>query len=298
MDVQIRNLKKVYGDSITALAGVNLDIGQGMFGLLGPNGAGKTTMMRIIATLLDPTEGEVRVGSYDVRKDRDEIRKMLGYLSQEFSSYPKARVREFVQYIARLNGLGGTELKESVERALKSVGLASLGDRKVSKLSGGMVRRLGVAQALVGRPKLLIVDEPTVGLDPEERIKFRSLLQDLEGDVTVILSTHIVADISSTCTGIALLDRGRIIFTGSPAELLKKAEGKTWEMEVDGTRIEEIKKKFNIVTTSGKADKMKVRIVGEAAQEASMRPVNPTLEDAYIYFIEREGAKGGAAARA
>lgn len=291
MDVQITNLKKTYPGSVTALAGVNLSIGQGMFGLLGPNGAGKTTMMRIIATLLEPSEGEVRVGSYDVTRDRDAIRKMLGYLSQEFSAYPKAKVREFVTYIARLDGLRGPDLAASVDRALASVGLTGVAGRKVSTLSGGMVRRLGVAQALVGRPKLLIVDEPTVGLDPEERIKFRGMLQELEGDVTVILSTHIVADISSTCTGIALLDRGRILFSGAPSDLLKKAEGKTWEMEVSPSELDAVKANYSIVTTSGKADRTKVRVVGEAAGTASMKPVRPTLEDAYIYFIEKEGSR-------
>ena len=159
-------------------------------------------------------------------------------------------------------------------------------DRKVSKLSGGMVRRLGVAQALVGRPKLLIVDEPTVGLDPEERIKFRGLLQELEGDVTVILSTHIVADISSTCNGIALLDKGKIIFKGSPGQLLKQAEGKTWELEVDASKLEEVKKSFTVVTTSGKPDRMKIRVVGDVSEGMNMKPVDPTLEDAYIYFID------------
>jgi ABC-2 type transport system ATP-binding protein len=291
MQIVMHNLSKIYPGGLAALNNVSLSLGTGMFGLLGPNGAGKTTMMRILATLLEPTSGEVTIGGLELRSHRSEIRKILGYLSQEFGAYPGLRVFEFIDYIASLDGVGdGSGRKKLVEEALGQVGLFEVRDRKIKKLSGGMLRRLGVAQALIGKPKLLIVDEPTVGLDPEERIKFRALLQEIGREIVIILSTHIVGDIGSTCEKLALLNKGTVVFQGSPQALIQKAEGRTWELEVEEREFSAVKDRFSVIATATEGGRLRLRVVGEDRGGFPVKPVKPNLEDAYIYTMEKIAA--------
>ncbi len=286
MTITIRDLTKTYKGGVTALEGVNVEIPAGMFGLLGPNGAGKSTMIKILATLLEPTSGEVSIDGLDVSKDRRKIRSRLGYLPQEFGVYPKMKAREFLDFVARLNGMPKNGRDKRVDEMLEKVGLADAARRKVKALSGGMLRRLGIAQALISDPKLLIVDEPTVGLDPEERIRFRGLLQDIGKEIVIILSTHIVGDISSTCENLVILDKGKVLYRGSPPELAAKAEGKTWETVAEEKDLPEIKRHFSVISTAPRGDRLHLRLVGEgSANGLELKPVNPNLEDAYINFM-------------
>ncbi|HZH73993.1 MAG TPA: ABC transporter ATP-binding protein, partial [Mariniphaga sp.] len=222
MRIKIENLNKVYRNGNYALKNLNLEIPTGMFGLLGPNGAGKSTLMRILVTLMKPSSGKVLVDDFDLEKNRREIRSMLGYLPQDFSFFSKLKTYEFLDYTARLAGMKKSAArKQAVDKMLEEVGLYEARDRNANKLSGGMKRRLGIAQALINDPKVIIVDEPTTGLDPEERIRFRNLLANIStNDVIIILSTHIVGDISSTCNNMALLNKGELAFVGSPEQLV------------------------------------------------------------------------------
>ncbi|HOK75811.1 MAG TPA: ABC transporter ATP-binding protein, partial [Bacteroidales bacterium] len=228
MKIEIRDLNKIYPNGTHALKNINLVIESGMFGLLGPNGAGKSTLMRILVTLVKPTSGIVLLDGKDIQKHRKEVRKILGYLPQDFRFFTSLKTWEFLDYSAALAGMKNRKerLKE-VDRMLDQVGLLEVRDRNANKLSGGMKRRLGIAQALIGNPKLFIVDEPTTGLDPDERIRFRNILSTLsqKQDVIIILSTHIVGDISSTCQNMALLNKGEVVFYGRPENLVNEAKG-------------------------------------------------------------------------
>lgn len=282
-----------YRGGKTALRNVSLDIDSGMFGLLGPNGAGKTSLIRILATLLKPTAGEVEVDGKDLQKKRKEIRKLIGYLPQEFTSFAKLRVREFLDYAARLKGIRPRKKRSQlIEDVLEDVGLYEARDRQASKLSGGMKRRLGIAQTLISDPKIMIIDEPTVGLDPEERVRFRNLLSDLtRKEKIILLSTHIVGDISSTCNRIALLNLGRIVFNGSPAELVSKAEGKIWKVSAFSEELDAIKTKYAVVSSVPSESGYELRLIADEYTNGSAVPVEPNLEDAYVLFmqsVERE----------
>ncbi len=292
MKITINNLSKIYKGKVQALDNVTIEISEGMFGLLGPNGAGKTTLMRILATLLEASSGDVKMGEYDITNNRKEIRKILGYLPQDFGVYPKMRTGEFLDYIALLSGIKEkSERKKRVEKMLDIMGLTDAKDRKTKKLSRGMIRRLGIAQALIGDPKILIVDEPTTGLDPEERIKFRNLLADISSNKVVILSTHIVADISSTCENMALLYNGRLAFNGSPSELVKMADGHVWRIIVDENKFDEVKVNYNIISMVPINGKLELKIVGKELKVYSGENLKPTLEDAYVYFMESQLGK-------
>ena len=249
MKIQIRNLYKIYSGSKPALDTINLDIGSGLFGLLGPNGAGKTTLMRILVTLMKPSSGTVLINDMDLQKERKEIRKMLGYLPQEFSTFPRVKTWEFLDYSSRLAGITSvSERANTVDKFLEQVGLFDVRDRLASKLSGGMKRRLGIAQALIGNPKVLVVDEPTTGLDPEERIRFRNLLTQMgQEERIIILSTHIVGDISSTCNDMALLVEGRVGFQGQPGELIKQAAGSVFEIDATANDLTAIQEKYAVI---------------------------------------------------
>ena len=227
MKITIDQLSKIYPNGNRALNNVHLEIENGMFGLLGPNGAGKSSLMRILVTLMKPSHGKVTVNGYDLVKNRKEIRKMLGYLPQDFRFFSQLTTYEFLDYAARLAGMkSGKERASAVDKMLEEVGLFEARDRQANRLSGGMKRRLGIAQALINSPQIIIVDEPTTGLDPEERIRFRNLLSAIStNDVIIILSTHIVGDISSTCKNMALLNRGELAYSGSPDELVEQCVG-------------------------------------------------------------------------
>lgn len=292
--IEIRGLTVVYPGGLRALAGIDLEIGTGLFGLLGPNGAGKTTMMKVLATLLAPTEGTARVLGHDVRAERPAIRRELGFLPQEFGSYRLLRTGEVVDYMARLAGVAASERRARVQETLAQVGLSEVADRKVKKLSGGMLRRLGVAQALVGRPRVLIVDEPTVGLDPEERVRFRNLVAELAADRVIILSTHIVSDIAGVCHDMALLAKGKVAFRGSPDELTKRAAGRTFEFDVLAEELDAMTADVGVISTVERDGVIRVRAVGDSAGRSGAALVEPNLEDAYVLFMEELGTKEAA----
>jgi len=292
MNIVIKNLSKTYKKGVKALDNVSIEIGEGMFGLLGPNGAGKTTLMKILSTLLEASAGEVKIGEYDIAENRKEIRKILGYLPQEFGVYPKMKTWEFLDYVASLSGIvNKSERSKKIDEMLNVMGLSEVRDRKAKKLSGGMLRRLGIAQALIADPDILIVDEPTTGLDPEERIKFRNLLTDISQNKVIILSTHIVGDISSTCEYMALLNIGKIAFKGRPSEFIKKAEGHIWKIVVDEKELDEVKKDYNIISMVPINGTVELKIAGRELKKYSGENVQPTLEDAYVYFMETQLGK-------
>ena len=288
MNIKIKDLVKVYGDGYKALKGLNLEIEPGMFGLLGPNGAGKTTLMRIMTLLQNPSSGTILFDDYDILKDRKAIRSVLGYLPQDFRFFEKLKTWEFLDYGASLAGIQGTRKRaEVVDELLRKVGLYEVRDRWANRLSGGMKRRLGIAQAIVGNPKVIIVDEPTTGLDPEERIRFRKILSDVsDRDVIIILSTHIVGDISSTCKKLALLNRGELKFEGSPDDMIKLATGKVWEIFVTDRELQEVKEKYPIISTIPSEGGWDIQVVAEELQGFTGKPIAPNIEHAYVYFMD------------
>jgi ABC-2 type transport system ATP-binding protein len=290
--IELTGLAKVYGrgaKATHALRGIDLNVGSGMFGLLGPNGAGKTTLMRILAGIVNPTGGTIRVGGRDLTTEAGKrfVKSMLGYLPQELGMYPELTAAQLVDYMAILKELDDTRLrKRRVAEVLDMVGLASAMHRKIGGFSGGMKRRVGIAQALVKDPKLLIVDEPTAGLDPEERIRFRNLLVNLAGDRTVILSTHIVEDIGQTCRDLAVLGGGRVLFRGSPIELAEVAQGHVFT--TTRPRLEDPKPGQTIVSMLHLAGGVQLRVVGSPDGETSSQPVPPSLEDGYVRLMQTE----------
>ncbi len=288
MNIQIQNLSKIYNGSKPALDNINLDIGNGLFGLLGPNGAGKTTLMRILVTLMKPTRGTVLINDMDLQKERKEIRKLLGYLPQDFSTFPKIKTWEFLDYSARLSGINSNqERNDQVDKYLEQVGLFDARDRLASKLSGGMKRRLGIAQALIGNPKILVVDEPTTGLDPEERIRFRNLLTEMgQEERIIILSTHIVGDISSTCNDMALLVEGKVGFHGSPSDLIKQAEGYVFEIDATANDLTAIQETYAVISTIPYESGWKVQVVAKHTDNYPSVTIDPNLEHAYVHFID------------
>ena len=270
MNIRIKDLVKVYGDGYKALKGLNLEIEPGMFGLLGPNGAGKTTLMRIMTLLQNPSSGTILFDDYDILKDRKAIRSVLGYLPQDFRFFEKLKTWEFLDYGASLAGI-----------------LYEVRDRWANRLSGGMKRRLGIAQAIVGDPKVIIVDEPTTGLDPEERIRFRNILSDVsDRDVIIILSTHIVGDISSTCKKLALLNKGELKFEGSPDDMIKLATGKVWEIFVTDRELQEVKEKYPIISTIPSEGGWEIQVVAEELEGFTGKAITPNIEHAYVYFMD------------
>ncbi len=292
MQISVSQLSKRYPGGKLALKDIDLDIPKGLFGLLGPNGAGKTTLMRILVTLLKPSSGQVKVDDLDIRKNRKEIRRQIGYLPQDFSVFAKLTVWEFMDYSACLNGiLSKNQRRDRIDLLLETVGLFEARDRLTGKLSGGMKRRLGIAQTLIGDPPLLVVDEPTVGLDPEERIRFRNLMSDLSAqDRIILLSTHIVGDISSTCETIALMDLGRIVFHGPPSELVDSARGKVWTISTGYEDMDEWKERFPVISTGPSEGGYELRIVAEDPDTPEAVPAEPNLEDAYIHYMQKSAA--------
>ena len=288
MKIAINHLDKTYRGGVHALNDVTLNIEGGIFGLLGPNGAGKTTLMRILAGILHPTNGMLHIGDYDgsIERDRWAIKRVLGYLPQDFGVYPDLSAREFLDYIGMLKGLDDRAVRQRrVEELLEIVSLTPVANRKLKTYSGGMKRRIGIAQALLNDPQLLIVDEPTAGLDPEERIRFRNLLSDLGGNRTILLSTHIVEDIAQTCQNLAILKGGQIIFQGTVAGLLREAVGKVWIINVQGNKPEG---NFTVVSTLNRGTAIQYRVVGEISSHAGAIPAEPNLEDSYVWLMHEQ----------
>jgi len=290
LKIEINGLNKVYPNGNHALKDVTMTIENGMFGLLGPNGAGKSSLMRILVTLAKPSSGQVLVNGLDLQKNRKEIRTMLGYLPQDFRFFAKLRTYEFLDYIARLSGMNQASVrKDAVEKMLEEVGLFEARNRFANNLSGGMKRRLGIAQALIGDPQIIIVDEPTTGLDPEERIRFRNLLTRIsERDVVIILSTHIVGDISSTCTDMALMNKGTLAFKGSPELLISQARHNVWRITATETEYQEIQEKYPIISSIPSEDGWEVQVVSKNINGYAGEQIEPNLEHAYVNFMENE----------
>jgi ABC-type multidrug transport system ATPase subunit len=290
MKIEIQGLNKVYPNGNQALKDINLEFGTGMFGLLGPNGAGKSTLMRILVTLMKPTSGSVFVDGKDIQEHRKEIRSMLGYLPQDFRFFTALKTWEFLDYSGSLAGMKNKKKRlAEVDRLLDQVGLLEVRDRQANRLSGGMKRRLGIAQALIGDPRIIVVDEPTTGLDPDERIRFRNILSHLsQHDVTIILSTHIVGDISSTCQGMALLNRGELVFSGSPENLVKQAEGHVFKLSLTPDEYDMVKERYNVISTIPVEDGWEVQIVSDQAPEFKSARIIPDIEDAYVYYMEHK----------
>jgi ABC-type multidrug transport system ATPase subunit len=290
MKIEIQGLNKIYPNGNHALKDINLEFGTGMFGLLGPNGAGKSSLMRIVVTLMKPSSGIVLIDGKDIQKHRKELRSMLGYLPQDFRFFTSLKTWEFLDYSGSLAGLKNKKERiTEVNRLLDQVGLLEVRDRQANRLSGGMKRRLGIAQALIGNPKIIVVDEPTTGLDPDERIRFRNILSQLsQNDVTIILSTHIVGDISSTCQGMALLNKGELVFSGSPENLVKHAEGHVFKLNLNPYEYEMVKERYNVISTIPVETGWEVQIVSDDAPEFSSTRIIPNIEHAYVYYMEHK----------
>ncbi len=293
MKLVIDSVSKRYGRTHWALRGFSLELGPGVLGLLGPNGAGKTTLMTILATITRPTEGRVIWNGTELAANPNALRSVLGYLPQDFGVYPNLNAVEFLEYLAAVKGLDGAPAKKRIGELLDLVNLTDVRQRPLGSYSGGMKQRVGIAQALLNDPQLLIVDEPTAGLDPEERVRFRNLLSDLAGERIVILSTHIVSDVEATATEIALISQGVLVVHASPEELLRKVEGKVWEWVLPSAQLNAAKQKYLISSTTRRSDGVHARVLGPEAP-AGAAPVLPNLEDAYLYCLSNHRA--GAAA--
>ncbi len=283
MELNIQQVGKRYGRDKWGLCEFSLCLTPGVWGLLGPNGAGKSSLMRILATITRPTEGKVTWNGQDIAADPNPLRGVLGYLPQDFGVYPNLNAVEFLGYMAAIKGLDAATAARRIEELLQVVNLVDARKRPLGGYSGGMKQRVGIAQALLNDPQLLIVDEPTVGLDPEERVRFRNLLSDLSGDRIVVLSTHIVSDVEAAATEIAVMDRGRLLRRCTPEELLRGVEGKVWEWQVPSGRLAEVRQRYLVSGMTRRADGARLRIVQEQAPAPDAAPVAPSLEDAYLY---------------
>jgi ABC-2 type transport system ATP-binding protein len=295
MQLQITKLSKKYLRGKVAVDNISLKLNNGMFGLLGPNGAGKTTFMKMLATLLEPTGGTVVYNGLRLGENNQAIRRSLGYLPQTYDLYPSLSARELLNYMATLHGLpNDVSRRKRIDAVLEQVNLTDEAAQKVGGFSGGMRQRLGIAQALLNNPELLIVDEPTAGLDPEERVRFRNLLGRLSQERIVILSTHIVGDINSSCDDMALLDNGRIHFRGQPTELIEQADGHVWQTTVPPAYVTDIEENHNVVSVVRRTAGVTVRVLGDVETVRglpALQPEEPTLEDAYIWAMSSPHGK-------
>jgi ABC-type multidrug transport system ATPase subunit len=279
----VERLTHVYRGGVKALDDVNLEIGPGMFGLLGPNGAGKSTLMRDVATLQTPTSGKIRFGDIDVIKEPERLRRVLGYLPQDFGVYPRVSAYDMLDHMAVLKGVTRPgERRDTVETLLNQTNLWSVRKKAIAGFSGGMRQRFGIAQALIGRPALLIVDEPTAGLDPEERNRFLNLLAEVGESIVVILSTHIVEDVSELCSRMAIIADGRIIALGVPSELMEKLKGQVWRKVVPKNELDNYRAKYAVILTRLVAGQTMIHIVSEADPGNGFVPVDAGLEDFYF----------------
>lgn len=285
MELKITGLSKTYSNGVKALQDVNLTISTGMYGLLGPNGAGKSTLMRTIATLQEADSGTVMLGDLDVLKEKLEVRKLLGYLPQEFGVYPKVSAYDMLEHIAILKGIS-TGRKNIVEDLLKRVNLWDVRKKVLGGFSGGMKQRFGIAQALLGDPKLIIVDEPTAGLDPGERNRFYNLLSEIGEQVIVILSTHIVDDVKELCSQMAIIDKGCVLFEGSPTDALSSINGKIWRQPVSKQDLPEFTEKYPVISTRMVAGMPLAHVYSVQAPNAGFESISPDLEDVFFTHIK------------
>ena len=294
MELRINNLSKTYGNGVRALQNVTLTIPTGMFGLLGPNGAGKSTLMRTLATLQEADSGSVTLGDIDVLKQKDEVRRLLGYLPQEFGVYPRISAETMLTHFAVLKGIhNARERKDVVAALLRRTNLYDVRKQNLSNFSGGMRQRFGIAQALLGNPKLIIVDEPTAGLDPGERVRFHNLLAEIGENVVVILSTHIVEDVSDLCSNMAIISGGRVLMTGEPGRSMDSMAGKIWRRTIAKNELGDYETRYAVITTKLVAGKTVIHVFSPEQPDPSFEPVKTSLED--VYFSTLDIAKREAA---
>lgn len=291
MQLTIENVSKTYSNGVRALDGVSLNIPTGMFGLVGPNGSGKTTLMRTIATLQDPDAGSARLGDTDVVTDKEGIRRMLGYLPQEFGVYPNLTAETLLTHLATLKGV--TDRKEraaAVASLLERTNLWNDRKKKLGGFSGGMRQRFGIAQALIGDPKLIIVDEPTAGLDPEERNRFLNLLSEIGENIIVILSTHIVDDVAEVCSEMAIISEGRVIYTGTPEAAIDEIRGRTWKKVIDKRELADHERERHVVSKRLKGGRTIVHVLSDSRPDDTFESAEPDLED--VYFVKLDAVSG------
>ncbi len=286
MELKVSGLSKTYANGVRALSDVSLTIPHGMYGLLGPNGAGKSTLMRTIATLQEADSGSMRLGEIDVLKQKDEVRKRLGYLPQEFGVYPRISAQDMLDHLALLKGIGGSkERKELVEAMLKRCNLYDLRKKALTSFSGGMRQRFGIAQALIGNPQLLIVDEPTAGLDPGERNRFYNLLAEVGEQVIVILSTHIVEDVTDLCTKMAIIHEGRVLYEGKPDEAVAQLKGRVWQRSIAKAELPSYEQRYRVISNRLVAGRPHLHVLSAQAPEDGFAPGVPDLEDVFFTCI-------------
>ena len=299
MHLEIRNLSKTYANGVEALKDVSLTIPRGMFGLLGPNGAGKSTLMRILATLQEPDSGSAVLGDIDILRQKDELRRTLGYLPQEFGVYPKVSAEELLDHFAVLKGITArAERKEVVKALLHHTNLHDVRKKKLGGFSGGMRQRFGIAVALLGNPRLIIVDEPTAGLDPAERVRFLNLLSELGENSVIILSTHIVEDVSELCSRMAIINRGRILLEAEPLRSIEELKGRVWKKIVPRGDAAAESAGLNVISRKLLAGREVIHVLSDGAPGAEFEPVDPGLEDVYFAAMSEQIAGPAAAAAA
>jgi ABC-type multidrug transport system ATPase subunit len=290
--LKIRELTKTYGSGVRALQGVNLDLSPGVFGLLGPNGAGKTTLMKILATLLEPDSGTVEMNDFDLISRKDKARRLLGYLPQDFGLYPTLTAEQTLDYFAKLKGITDkTERRGLLDALFDRVNLSHARKQRVGGFSGGMRQRLGIAQALIGPPQLIIVDEPTAGLDPEERIRFHNLLAETAGeDAVVILSTHIVADVLSLCSYMAVIRQGTILASTTPQEAIDQLKDSVWEATVPREQVAAMKSCYQVISSQMIGGSTRLRVISKGVRPSEeFAPATPVLEDYYFDLVNQRG---------
>ncbi len=285
MKLSVNGVGKLYGRKVWGLRDFSLELRPGVLGLLGPNGAGKSTLMRILATITKPTNGSVSWNGVDTAREPDVLRRVLGYLPQDFGVYPNLSPVEFLEYMAAVKGIESGVARRRIDELLELTNLTGVRKRPLGGFSGGMKQRVGIAQALLNDPELLIVDEPTAGLDPEERVRFRNLLSEQSGERIVILSTHIVSDVEATATRIALVALGSLVMEAAPEELLRSVEGRVWEWVIPSAELTEIKGRFLVSGTIRRSDGIHVRVVSDTSPGPGARPASPNLEDAYLVHV-------------
>jgi len=291
MQLTISHLSKQYRRDFWGLRDFDLELGSGVIGLLGPNGAGKSTLMRMLATITQPTAGTIQWNGTDIVKSPDTLRAVLGYLPQDFGVYPNLSGLEFLEYMAAIKGLDAKSARRRIEELLTVVNLVHAAKRPLGGYSGGMKQRIGIAQALLNDPQLLIVDEPTVGLDPEERVRFRNLLSDLSGERIILLSTHIVSDVEATATEIVVINHGRKLQHAAPEKLLQLLEGQVWQWTIPSETLPALKKKHIVSGTIRRAEGVQVRVVSASAPSPEAQPIAPSLEDVYLPLVSQNGGR-------
>jgi ABC-2 type transport system ATP-binding protein len=283
LNLSISNLSKTYSNGVRALREVSLEVPTGMFGLLGPNGAGKSTLMRTIATLQEPDSGSIIFDGLDVVRQKEELRKLLGYLPQEFGIYPKVSAEAMLDHFAVLKGIHNRkERKESVSALLQRVNLHHVRKQNLGTFSGGMRQRFGIAQALLGNPRLIIVDEPTAGLDPGERVRFHNLLSEIGENIVVILSTHIVEDVSDLCSRMAIISQGEVLLAGEPLDTIEKVRGRIWRKVIARDELESYQSQLPVISTRLVAGRTVIHVYGESAPDSSFEAATANLEDVYF----------------